>query len=323
MISTAGSSLLDVIDGPLRKVAATHGGEYAGPCPWCGGDDRFRVWPDADRPGYWCRQCGKHGDAIQFLRERHGLSYREACARLNLEPWPGRTAWLLPPPTSPAPPSATWQARAQEIIEAGERRLWSLIGVKALAYLRRRGLTDDTIRQARLGYHPCGVREAPERWGMPSDHKPVWLPKGITMPVQQDGTTWMLWIRRPAGEPKYVTVTGSRHADISHDAVHTGHAAILVEGLFDRLAVQQSAGDLIAPVVVGTRHGRPRTVARLALAHPVLIALDADQAGDAAATWWLKVCSQARRWRPTRKDPAAMLQAGADLRSWLREGLGA
>jgi hypothetical protein len=27
----------------LKRVASTKGGEYAGPCPGCGGDDRFRV----------------------------------------------------------------------------------------------------------------------------------------------------------------------------------------------------------------------------------------------------------------------------------------
>jgi DNA primase len=44
-------------DTRLRRVASTNGGEWAGPCPWCGGTDRFRVWPYAARPRYWCRQC--------------------------------------------------------------------------------------------------------------------------------------------------------------------------------------------------------------------------------------------------------------------------
>jgi phage/plasmid primase-like uncharacterized protein len=41
----------------LKKVASTNGGEWAGPCPGCGGSDRFRVWP-VDRGGrgsFWCR----------------------------------------------------------------------------------------------------------------------------------------------------------------------------------------------------------------------------------------------------------------------------
>ena len=30
-------------DTQLKKVANTNGSEYAGPCPFCGGQDRFRV----------------------------------------------------------------------------------------------------------------------------------------------------------------------------------------------------------------------------------------------------------------------------------------
>jgi DNA primase len=97
-------SLHDLIaaETPLRWVADTRGGEYAGPCPWCGGRDRFRVWPEADKPGYWCRQCGKHGDAIQYLRDRHGLSYPEACERLCLPAKP-RTPSPMFAPTAPKP----------------------------------------------------------------------------------------------------------------------------------------------------------------------------------------------------------------------------
>jgi DNA primase len=312
--------LLETIDTPLRRVSSAHGGEYAGPCPWCGGRDRFRVWPEADRPGYWCRQCGKRGDAIQYLRDRHGLPYREACDRLHL-PTRDRTARPITPPPAPEPPGATWQARAMDLIEASTRRLWGPAGVKALAYLRRRDFAEATIRQARLGYHPCEVREAPGRWGVPSDHRSAWLPRGVVIPVMAAATPWMVWIRRPVGAPKYVAVTGSRHYDAGIETVRPGHPAMLVEGILDAWAIWQAAGDLVAPVAVGTRHGTPRTIGRLSLASPLLIGLDADAAGDAAAAWWLDVFPQARRWRPTCKDPAAMLEAGADVRRWIGAGL--
>jgi DNA primase len=47
--------LLDLVgrDTQLRKVASTRGGEYAGPCPFCGGRDRLRVQPE--RRLWWCR----------------------------------------------------------------------------------------------------------------------------------------------------------------------------------------------------------------------------------------------------------------------------
>ena len=48
-----------------------------------------------------------------------------------------------------------------------------------------------------------------------------------------------------------------------------------------------------------------------------------DAAGEASANWWLNgLGARAKRWRPYWDDPNAMLQDGADLRIWIREGLG-
>lgn len=71
----------------LTKKAMTKGGEYAGACPWCGGDDRFLVWPEksSEKGGeFWCRQCEKGGDGIEFLKLYKGLSYRAACRELGV-----------------------------------------------------------------------------------------------------------------------------------------------------------------------------------------------------------------------------------------------
>ncbi len=76
-------TLVDLIPG-LRRTSLSRGGEYHGPCPWCGGTDRFIVWAQNDR--YWCRQCQKKGDAIQLLRDYHGFSFKKACRRLGREP---------------------------------------------------------------------------------------------------------------------------------------------------------------------------------------------------------------------------------------------
>jgi len=79
------SNLLDLAtrDTTLRRSSSTGGGEWCGPCPDCGGRDRFRVWPEKGR--YWCRGCGKQGDVIQYLRDFRGLSFR-AAARLVGKP---------------------------------------------------------------------------------------------------------------------------------------------------------------------------------------------------------------------------------------------
>lgn len=62
-------------------------GEYSGPCPTCGGDDRFIVWPDEggeERGRYYCRGCRDSDDAIGFLQKHRGYSYPDACKALGL-----------------------------------------------------------------------------------------------------------------------------------------------------------------------------------------------------------------------------------------------
>jgi DNA primase len=192
-------TLLDLLsrDTTLRKVAGTHGGEYAGPCPWCGGRDRFRVWPNADKPGYWCRQCDRQGDAIQYLRDREGLSYSEACGRLGgpLGESPRiRLKRTLPPPPLSSAPSLAWQVKARSFSEAGEHTLWTSTGAKAIAYLDQRGLHEDTIRAARIGYHAATTWEKPDSWGFTSDHKKIWLPQGIVFPWFLGNEPWRVVI---------------------------------------------------------------------------------------------------------------------------------
>lgn len=78
----------------LKKVSATYGGEWQGPCPSCGGTNRFHVWPEQHegKGSYWCRGCDKVGDNIQFLIDFEGMTFKEACRHLNVS--------LLDRPTS-------------------------------------------------------------------------------------------------------------------------------------------------------------------------------------------------------------------------------
>jgi hypothetical protein len=86
------------------------------------------VWPHAQRPGYWCRQCHRKGDVIQYLRDRDGLSYREACIRLGLpvdEQAPVTSTQPIPKaPRQAQPPSEAWQARAAAFVAHCEHALW-------------------------------------------------------------------------------------------------------------------------------------------------------------------------------------------------------
>jgi hypothetical protein len=60
----------------LKRV----GVEYVGPCPLCGGDDRFAI--NADKAVWNCRGCTKGGDVIALVMWLDGSTFPEACTTL-------------------------------------------------------------------------------------------------------------------------------------------------------------------------------------------------------------------------------------------------
>jgi len=70
-----GVDLVAIVEGytTLQRESA---GEWAGPCPKCGGSDRFHCTAE----WFFCRQChSERGDAIAFVQWVTGREFLEAC----------------------------------------------------------------------------------------------------------------------------------------------------------------------------------------------------------------------------------------------------
>jgi hypothetical protein len=68
--------------GKLKRASST---EFCGPCPVCGGTDRFGV---NTRKLIWnCRGCMKSGDVIALVQHVTGATFAEAIAKLTGEEW--------------------------------------------------------------------------------------------------------------------------------------------------------------------------------------------------------------------------------------------
>lgn len=322
-------------DTPLRRTASTWGGEYSGPCPFCcRGRDRFKVWPAEGRWGCLGPRAGRggcdvYGDADDYRSAPRG------CGPPRLSPRPGHRAGIQPaaplltldPPAEPPP---AWQARAAAFAAACAAALAAPGGAKARAWLHERGLSPATVAAAGLGYHPCERSAAAAAWGLPAGHAPLSLPHGIVIPWRQGNEVTALKVRRPAPPlpgPKYLSVAGGgRGLYLPTGAAPLRPAALLVEGEFDALVLQQEAGDLAATFATGSTAGGRDSASLYQLhAYPlVLVAFDVDdnQAGDRAAEWWLDALGpRAVRWRPLAHDVTDMLVAGQDVRYWVCAGL--
>ena len=64
----------------LKRVTAI---EYVGPCPVCGGRDRFGV--NGHKQVWNCRGCDQGGDVIALVQHVEGLSFHAAVERLTGE----------------------------------------------------------------------------------------------------------------------------------------------------------------------------------------------------------------------------------------------
>lgn len=340
-------------DVQLDLVARTNGGEWAGPCPFCGeGVDRFRVWPKhpGGRGRWWCRRCERSGDAIDYVQARQQVGFREALEILRIERGTVATAPARerprPGPAVPdvAPPSEQWQERARAFVEYAQGKLWGAGGELALLYLMaERGLREETIREWGLGYNPQALYDRDVgRWGVGG--KAVYLSPGIVIPCEIDGALWYVQIRRPyapgsgvdplaeclgyaadfAPEHKYFAVKGGvSQALFGADGLQGRPLLLFCEGEFDAMLALQELGDLVDVVTLGgakkANHGLPgRWLLRLAPFKVILAAYDADGSGrDGAAM----LASHSRRVRPVAVpaggDIVGFWQQGGNLRAWL------
>ena len=317
-------------DTQLKKVSVN---EYAGPCPACGGRDRFHVnLRKRDGRGAWmCRVCRPAemfgwGDDVDYLVAFRGMSKREALKiareQLNTLLNQAQVARKYAAPDDDKPPREAWQEKAREYVERAQHALWHTpAGRAALEYVRGRGLQDETIRAAQLGFSLDR-----DRAGNASPYLVIpWHTGDLT------GTYWAINRRdlrddRPAGAPRYKLLFGSSKQGLyggSLLARSRKFPTFLVEGELDALILAQEARGLSINVVAtgGQTSILTRWAIRLARMPLVLLAQDNEDKGNNQARAWLEVLPNARRYRPLEKDVNAMHLEGWSVRTWIEAAL--
>jgi DNA primase len=320
-----------------KKIASTNGGEYTGACPFCGGEDRFRIWPEAKGGGqYWCRKCGKRGDAIQFLRDRDGLSYRDACMKLGVAPAMNHSAKVSRMKKKATlkekrePSGDKWRHQAGLYIETFQEWLWKEEQKDARDFLHSKGISDESIKSAGLGWNIVDRYLSREEWGIPAEMKPdgkpkkLWIPKGLVIPCYENQRIIRLRVRCADKRSKYVLIPGSDMRPMVWNVEKK--AVVIVESELDGLLLHQEVGDLVGVVALGSAQAKPdqETHDLLQNADLILVALDSDDAGAKAAwTFWPETYGcKVKRWPCIRgKDPSEAWANGLDIRAWVMAGL--
>ena len=306
---------------------------------------------------YHCFGCGVGGDVIKFVEEKDGLGFVEAVEVLS-----DRYGVELERDRED-PRAEAKRARQRRLEQLLERTaayyasyLWdSREGSKARAYLAERGLAEQTLKDFGVGFAPSAwdkILLAGQRAGFKVDELRT---VGLIQQNQRGGqydrfrARIMFPIRDRRGRvlgfggramrsdqgAKYVNTaeTDFFHKsqmlygiDLAKEAIAKGNRVVVVEGYTDVLALHQAGiGDAVG--VMGTAITEEQVAALSGMVDEVVLALDADSAGQEAMLRAQRVAA-GRKMRlrvaamPAGEDPAEMIatEGGAERFRALVEG---
>jgi len=321
----------------LSKKADTLGGEYKGPCPWCGGKDRFTVWPFKDR--YICRKCKRNGDSIDFLQKKRGMTYHQACEYLGVKTnfkKKTKISYLSPKwtPRLIKIPSLKWQEQARIILNRSINYLSGPFGKRFNTLLIERGIDASMIKRYSLGYNRKDIYASRNEWGLPEslnetgEPKKLWIPRGHVIPMlDKAGNILRLRIRRTLAKnddsQKYIIITGS-HMGFMQFEYNKKNPSMILESELDSILCDSLRGDRVNFYAVGNASARPDVETHEKLINSkILFSLDNDEAGKAEFDWWSKqYLDTIEKFCPTNKDVGEFFQAGGDVGKWIDEAAG-
>ncbi len=337
------ASLIEVVSDvvALRRRSRN----AVGLCPFHGEKTpSFNV--SEERGFFHCFGCGEHGDVFAFVMKTQALTFPEAVRRVA-----ERFGVPLPEeagePAQRREPLAAVNAAAAAFYR-GELR--GSGGARAQAYLRERGLAEETIERFALGWAP-GAGEALARHlraqGLPLDDA---LTAGLVLRRDRpDGRVGVfdrfrervmfpitdtsgkviafggrILPGRPAGgdpPPKYLNSAESPIFRKGHtlyglalarDAIRKADRAIVVEGYLDVIALAQAGiGEVVAPLGTALTADQLRLLRRFT--ETVVACFDGDPAGRRAAARSFPVFLEAGLW-----GRGAFLPAGEDPDTFVR-----
>ena len=314
---------LDIVEivGQTVKLRRT-GKNYIGFCPFHSNTrtPAFVVFPETQT--WRCfGQCNEGGDIFGYMMKREGWDFNEALR--NLAERAGVTLVQHSPETE-----ADGKARQDLSVVLEEaasfyrqQMLTTPAGNKALDYLHKRGLTDETIKVWGLGY-------APDSWTALLDHlrlknfQPGVMVEAGLMTERDDGSIYdrfrnrlMFPIRGPYGQlvgfggrvldpedvPKYLNSPATLlfdkgrllyGLDLARKSIRSLNQAVIVEGYMDVIGLHQAGfSNAVSPMGTALTEDQFRLIKRLT--RNIVLALDPDAAGQNATLKGLETARKA------------------------------
>lgn len=293
--------IVDLIDAyvPLRKAGAN----YAACCPFHNEKTpSFTVSPT--KQFYHCFGCGAHGTAIGFLMEYSGLGFVETIKDLA-----ARVGMQVPEDEGRAHDGPKLHTLTDIMARAAKYYYEQLKrSEKAIAYLKRRGVSGEIAQKFGIGYAPDGwqnLASAFDDYAMPGLQQAGLVIRNdqgrlydrfrdrVMFPIMNQKGEIIAFGGRVLGEgePKYLnspeTPLFEKGREVfglpqARAALREKNAAIVVEGYMDVVALaQHDVGNAVA--TLGTATTATHVQKLLRQVDRVVFCFDGDAAGRKAA----------------------------------------
>lgn len=319
---------LDIVDLVSETVQLRRSGKsYTGFCPFHSNTrtPSFVVFPDT---GTWrCfGQCNEGGDIFKFVMKKEGWDFPEALRHLA-----ERAGVQLRTPTPREQAAKEQHGRLRELLEEAvtffqHQLLNTDSGKHVHEYLHGRGITDASIQSFGLGYAPVSFEALSshiqsQNYTFDEMYEAGLLGEGkdgrrydrfrnrLMFPIR-DGSGKMTGFGaralREEDQPKYLNSPQNAlfdkgnllyGLDKARKEIRAKDQAIIVEGYLDVIALHQAGySNTISPMGTALGEGQLRQLKKLS--KRIVLALDADAAGDRATLRGLEVARQTLEHEP-------------------------
>lgn len=304
------SSVLDAEGVEMKRV----GREFVTRCVWH--DDTNPSLTIADQKGFvFCHVCRASGDAINFVQQKYGLSFREAVERIARN-HSIQTIYV----DENSDELKEHRRKQQELLDAAQKkqdqfRVSLKETSKAIDFLKYRKITGLTSREFELGYDKSKNR--------------------ITVPIHNASGKLVGFTARAIGaeKPKYLNTENNaifNKSDIvfneyrALEHIREAGECVFVEGHFDVISLWQ-AGIKNTVALQGTASPDQAVINRLMKRTTrFVLCMDGDEGGTKAIGIFLNATKELSlsgkldvriATLPTGKDPDDCVKDNIDLRS--------
>lgn len=248
------TDLVTLVGGELRKMGAYH----VGPCPFCGGRDRFTIKHTHEGDLWYCRQCGdgKYHTVIDFIMRRDNVDFKTAYKTLTGETPESEYKVVIPRAKLMFKPInlplAKWQAKALKKMDRASDRLLELdenhIGC---IYLKQRCLSRSVWEAWHLGFSIVWDLKAKR-------NRPAIVIPWLDMDAQTEVITAIKYrfIDNDPNGLRYVSLAGSVPLLFGlWDVIDSDTILLLIEGEINALSIWQCRLHGVSVVSFGSESG--------------------------------------------------------------------